>query len=123
MIKAYLIVGVGGAIGSMVRYGIARLIPFSATAAFPWATFGVNMLGCFLIGVIFGFADRYEWMQGNLLLLLASGFCGGFTTFSTFALEGVGLFDKQFSITAIAYILLSVALGLILCKAGLWLAQ
>lgn len=119
--RSFLIVGLGGAIGSMLRYGIARAMPI--TVHFPWATFITNLLGCLLIGLIFGYAERSEWMQGNLLLLLATGFCGGFTTFSTFALEGVGLFDKQFSLIAIIYAALSVVFGLMLCKVGLWLTQ
>lgn len=123
MIRAFLLVGLGGSVGSMLRYGVSYFISKNYSQPFPLATFIVNIIGCFLIGLLFGLAEKYQWMQGNYLLLLATGFCGGFTTFSTFALENVGLMDKGFSMNAIFYTLLSLALGISFCKVGLWITS
>lgn len=84
----FLIVGLGGAAGSMLRYGMTLLF-----ALFEWsgnlATFGVNVIGSFLIGILTGFCK-----DGTILLLLTVGLCGGFTTFSTFSLQSVRLLQS-----------------------------
>jgi len=122
MFRAFLLVGAGGAAGSMLRYGISLLINRTFNHPLPVATLLVNLSGCLLIGLLFGTAERHAWLQGNLLLLLATGFCGGFTTFSTFAAENVKLLNDHQSGMALLYTLLSVFLGIALCKAGIWLA-
>ena len=121
MIRNFLLVGVGGAAGSMARYGISYAINRVLTHPFPLATFLINVMGCLLIGVLFGLVSRYNWMQQWGVLLLASGFCGGFTTFSTFALENVTLMQKSQSAVALVYTFLSIAIGLLLCRVGMWL--
>lgn len=123
MLRAFLMVGAGGAAGSMARYAVNLLINRWYTLSFPLATFLVNVLGCFIIGLLFGIAEKQEWMQGSYLLLLATGFCGGFTTFSTFALESTALFSKGQNSVSLIYMLLSLFLGIILCKTGLWLTR
>ena len=123
MLRVLLYVGLGGAFGSMARYGIAYLITNTLRYQIPLATFLVNIVGCFIIGLLWGIAQKHQWMQGPLWLLLATGFCGGFTTFSTFALENLELFGKQQSLTSFAYIISSVVIGLALCKAGAWLIR
>lgn len=122
MFRNFLLVGAGGAAGSMARYGVAWLAGRYAAGTFPLGTFAINLLGSFLIGVLFGLAGRNQWLQATGMLLLATGFCGGFTTFSTFALDNVSLLQKGQSLMAIAYTGLSLVLGLILCRLGIWLA-
>jgi CrcB protein len=117
MLKSFALVGLGGAMGSILRFGISKWMA-SYHFTFPVATFSINIVGCFLIGLFVGMAEKQQWVQGNLLLLLTTGFCGGFTTFSAFAFENVSLFQKQLFSTALVYSLLSVVLGILVCKAG-----
>ena len=125
MFRNFLLVGAGGAVGSMARYGLSFLIAKMVVSQFPYSTFTINILGSLIIGVLFGLAGRFHWYnegQEGLYLLLASGFCGGFTTFSTFALENLTLVGKGQSTTALIYTGLSVIAGLLLCRLGIWLA-
>ena len=126
MFRNFLLVGAGGAVGSMARYGLSFLVGKMVVSPFPYGTFTINILGSLIIGVLFGLAGRFHWYnegQEGLYLLLASGFCGGFTTFSTFALENVNLMGKGQSTVAIVYTGLSVVVGLLLCRLGIWLAS
>ena len=91
MLKSILLVGVGGAAGSMLRYLTALLVNRYANSHFPWATFTVNILGCFLIGLLFGLLDKQQVANQNIRLLLITGFCGGYTTFSAFSIENLNL--------------------------------
>ena len=122
MVKSFLIVGIGGALGTILRFTTTKLLA-SYQLHFPIATFAVNIIGCFLIGLFLGLAEKNEWMQGNMLLLLVTGFCGGFTTFSAFAVENVVLLEKQFFSTALLYSLISLVLGILACKGGFLLAK
>jgi len=123
MFRNFLLVGLGGAAGSMARYGVSYIFSKLTTATFPLATFSINVIGSFLIGVLFGLSARNQWLQAGGMLLLASGFCGGFTTFSTFALENVSLMQKGQAVVAILYTGLSVIIGLLLCRVGIWLTN
>ncbi len=123
MFRNFLLVGAGGAAGSMARYGISFIFSRITSTTFPLATFTINIIGSLLIGILFGLSARNQWLQAGGMLLLASGFCGGFTTFSTFALENVGLMQKGQSIISILYIGLSVVIGLLLCRLGIWLTN
>ena len=119
MLRALLLVGLGGAVGSMMRYAASILVNRAVDHSFPVATFLVNITGCFLIGLLFGFGERQHWMQGDTWLVLATGFCGGFTTFSAFASENVSLLGKGNSYSSILYIALSVVVGIVLCRLGI----
>ena len=86
--KAFLLVFLGGGLGSGLRY-LATLTMNQYSKFFPFGTFTVNMLGCLLIGLILGYAQKENTLTSNQTLLLATGFCGGFTTFSAFANENL----------------------------------
>lgn len=111
----FLIVGLGGALGAAARYAVS-LIP--SKAQFPVSTLAVNLLGAVLIGAVVGFASQYS-VSNRWELFLKTGFCGGFTTFSTFSLEAFSLFEKGNHGMAAAYIVLSVAL----CLLGVFIGQ
>lgn len=106
----FLYVALGGAMGSMGRYALSLI---TIKAGFPLMTFLTNLLGAFIIGLLAGYAARKN-ISAGWLLFLKTGFCGGFTTFSTFSLEAFNLLRAQAYFTAAAYALLS----LLLCVAG-----
>ncbi len=118
-IIAILSVAFGGAIGATLRYLISQ-ISFLQTS-FPWATFAVNLAGALLIGFIVGIAPSR--LSPNALLCLKTGFCGGLTTFSTFSLEALSLFEKGRILPASIYILASVILCIFGVFAGRALAM
>ncbi|HCO66813.1 MAG TPA: fluoride efflux transporter CrcB [Dysgonomonas sp.] len=116
MIKNILIVGFGGAAGSILRYLTSAVMARhdnynNYLGIFPWATFTVNILGCILIGLFIGLSGRSEILSPELKLLLITGFCGGYTTFSTFSSENLFLFSNGFYGILTAYVLLSIILG------------
>jgi len=102
-------VGAGGLFGSVMRYLIS-LLPIRHGSGFPLLTLGVNVLGAFLIGLIVAFAGKNAGVDPRTLLFLKVGVCGGFTTFSTFALEAHGLMDGGKAFVGLSYIALSVVL-------------
>jgi CrcB protein len=120
MFRSFLLVGAGGAAGSMARYGVGYMFGRYMPTTFPLGTFSINIVGSLLIGILFGLVGRNNWLQETGMLLLASGFCGGFTTFSTFALDNVALMQKGQSIVYTGF---SIVFGLLLCRAGIWLAN
>lgn len=110
MIKQILLVGLGGGIGSMMRYGTSLLI---RPKLFPVATLSVNVIGCFIIGLVFALSIKEEGISDNWKLFLATGICGGFTTFSAFSLENLGLMQSGKIGMALTYIILSLVLGIL----------
>jgi len=123
MLRAFLMVALGGAAGSVARYGTGIIVNKIVQHTYPFSTFFINILGCFLIGLLAGLGQRSAWMQANGWLLLATGFCGGFTTFSSFALENMQLMQKQHNFIAMLYTALSIIIGILLCKAGFVLTR
>lgn len=121
--KNILIVGVGGFAGSILRYLISVYSLSVYSRKFPFATFIVNVIGCLLIGLTYGFAERFEWMSPEMRLLIATGFCGGFTTFSAFAFENVRLLqNNEYGLFA-GYVILSVVLCILATIAGIMLSR
>lgn len=101
-----LAVGAGGFLGAVLRY-LAGLLPVGQPAGFPLTTFCINLLGSFLIGFVSQFAALRQTAGAPLTLFLKVGLCGGFTTFSTFALENVTLINENRTGTALLYMILS----------------
>ena len=115
MIKC-LIVGAGGVIGAIGRYLIG-LLPMNPENGFPVKTFLINVIGCFIIGIIAALADRNA-VNPNLVLLIKVGICGGFTTFSSFALETEGLLAKGQTVVALMYVIASIVCGVLVVFAA-----
>jgi CrcB protein len=109
MLLNCVFVGLGGLVGSVLRYLISFL-PLRHESGFPLVTLGINVLGAFLLGLIMAAAGRNPSLDPRTLLFLKVGVCGGFTTFSTFALEAHGLLSGGKPIVAMLYMILSVVL-------------
>jgi len=117
--QAMLIVALGGALGSVLRYKVGALVLHHVgTAAFPYGTFAVNVAGCLAAGLLAGLGERFAFLTADVRLFLFTGFLGGFTTFSAFGVETIALIERGAWGMAAGYVSLSVACGL----AALWLA-
>lgn len=123
MLKQILLVAAGGASGSVCRHlvGVACLRLFGV--GFPWGTMAVNIVGSFAMGVLIELLARRFDMSMELRLLLATGFLGGFTTFSSFSLDAVGIFERGSPMLALAYVVGSVLAGIVALVAGLSLMR
>ncbi len=120
--KQLLLVFVGGGFGSVLRFIIGKYLNSTETGI-PWGTFAANILGSLLIGIILGFAAKNDSLTQNQTLLLATGFCGGFTTFSTFAYEN-HVFLKAGDFTSFAfYTIGSFIVGFLAVFLGLFLVK
>jgi CrcB protein len=119
MIKQLLLVGLGGGIGSMLRFLTSVLTAKAGSFSFPVATFVVNVLGCLLIGILIGLSLKYHWVDANVKVLLITGFCGGFTTFSAFSLENLQMYQAGNYISLILYVSASLIIGFAAVWAGL----
>lgn len=115
MIKNILLVGLGGGIGSVCRYWVSLALP---ARNFPLATLAVNISGCFLIGMVFAGSVKQEGLADTWKLFLATGICGGFTTFSAFSVENLGMLQSGKTGMAFLYIIVSVVLGIAATFAG-----
>ena len=123
MMRAVLLVALGGAVGSVLRYLSSAAVNKYVQSSFPWATFAVNVVGCFLIGLLMGFFIKQPTQDDGMKWLLVTGFCGGLTTFSAFAHENVALFQTQQYGTAFLYTVASVILGMLAVWLGLLLTR
>ncbi|MCC6826040.1 MAG: fluoride efflux transporter CrcB [Acidobacteria bacterium] len=123
MLRNTILVGVGGMLGSIARYLSVYFMSRLMAIDFPIGTFVVNVLGCFIIGLAAGFAGRYFPDDQGRLLFVATGFCGGFTTFSAFALENVELLTSRSFFTSASYVAVSVIVCIIAAFLGLFAAR
>jgi CrcB protein len=112
MWRSVLLVGIGGGAGSILRMLVNVYVNKWTNQTFPLATFLVNIAGCLIIGILFGLFAKGQLVHQDYKMLLVTGFCGGFTTFSTFSSEGLLLFQSGNGQTAILYLLLSMITGL-----------
>jgi CrcB protein len=116
--KPLLLVGIGGAFGSICRYLAQVYIGKYTSLTFPVGTLVVNLTGCFLIGILFGFSSRYAWMTMEWRLFLMTGICGGYTTFSSYSLDSINLLRQGNYTYFFIYVLGSVIVGLLATVAG-----
>ena len=124
MIKSVIIVGLGSFAGGALRYVLSHVIKTHCCAGcFPWPTLVVNLSGCLLLGAIYGMFCRLGAPANNWSLLLATGLCGGFTTFSTFSHECLQMLQNGNIWLLIAYISMSLILGLSLMAFGIWIVK
>src|SRR2546423_6698425 len=114
----YLLIALGGAAGSLLRYVLGRVVQGMSTSGFPIGTLFVNVSGCFIIGVLVRQFMNVQLTPESRALLIV-GFCGGFTTFSTFSAETIGLIEGGEYARATSYVLLSVSLCLVATLAGM----
>lgn len=120
--KDFLLVFLGSGLGGGLRFLVSKLMTFLFSTAFPVGTFTVNILGCLLIGFLSAQPSVQNWLSPSARLLLTTGFCGGFTTFSTFMKESDALLGAQMPVMLILYIVLSLLLGMLAVWAGYKLA-
>jgi CrcB protein len=118
MFKSLLFVGVGSFIGGVLRYSVSVLMRGLCGQGFPWGTLLVNLVGCFAFGVIFALFGRYGSTNSGWCLLLTTGVCGGFTTFSTFANESVLMLQNGNWPGFVGYVAASIVVGFALVALG-----
>lgn len=123
MLSTYLAIGIGGALGAISRFGLGRILPAIAFTHFPLQIFLINAVGCLFMGALLEFMTFY-WTPSSLMQsFLITGFLGGFTTFSAFALEFGLLVQKNLYIHAIFYALSSVIVSLLCFFSGVRLMR
>jgi CrcB protein len=123
MIKSMLFVFIGGGAGSMMRYVASVFGQRFSVTAFPLSTLSVNVVGCLLMGLLTGMFAKNHLAGADAKLLLITGFCGGFTTFSAFAQENLNLMQTNQTTLAIMYTGLSILLGPACVWAGLLISR
>lgn len=116
--RAILFVGIGGGLGSILRYVISAFVGKHVPLVFPLGTLLVNISGCFLIGVFYSMIARHDGFHPDWRLFLITGICGGYTTFSTFSYDGLILLKQGSGLSFVLYVLGSVVVGLLATFAG-----
>ena len=121
--KEFLLVFFGGGLGSLFRFYAGQWIALRNTTPFPWGTLTINILACLILGVIISWADNKLTLTASTRLFWTVGFCGGFSTFSTFSAESIRLIQSNDTLQAIIYMFVSVVMCLLAVIAGLWLGK
>ncbi|MGB5668521.1 MAG: fluoride efflux transporter CrcB [Maribacter sp.] len=120
--KQFLLVFLGGGLGSLLRYVVSKTFN-NYFQHFYLGTFLVNIIGCLLIGLVIGVSFKNNYLTQNQTLLLTTGFCGGFTTFSTFAFEKHTLLKAGEIFHFSFYLIASIVIGILAVSIGLWLSK
>ncbi|MGN6214320.1 fluoride efflux transporter CrcB [Parafilimonas sp.] len=119
MFRNLLFIGIGGFIGGICRYLLQQYVQNNYPSSIPLGTLIVNIIGCFVIGLVYALSDKGNLLSPEMRLFLATGICGGFTTFSSFAYENVSMaLDGEF-LYALLYVSLSVIIGFGAVHAGI----
>ncbi|HMI65532.1 MAG TPA: fluoride efflux transporter CrcB [Cyclobacteriaceae bacterium] len=121
--KELLLVFFGGGLGSTVRFSLGRWVNTLHNHHFPWGTLVVNIVACFVLGFVIGLADHKNVISASSRLFWTVGFCGGFSTFSTFSNETLYLIQSGFTLSLILYISLSLLLCVAAIFGGLYLGE
>jgi len=116
------LVGIGSFIGGTLRYLIAQMVQSKFLSAFPFGTLTVNIIGCFVIGLVFGMSEKLN-LSPEWRLFLATGICGGFTTFSAFSLETMQLLRDGQIFYGLLYVATSILVGLLAVYLGMTLLK
>jgi CrcB protein len=119
----FLAVGLGGLLGSLARFVASRSIDEKLKSVIPFGTFTVNVLGSFILGLVYALSVRKLGISENWRLFLGAGFCGGFTTFSTFAWENINLLDQKNIMVSASYIMASLVVGIGAVFLGGWIGR
>lgn len=109
---------IGGAIGALMRYGVSRLCASISLLTMPIGTLTVNLLGCFVLGMLTGVAEQHTSLPREWMLLLTVGVCGAFTTFSTFSAESIKMMENGQLLAALLYATASVVIGFLFFYLG-----
>ena len=123
MIRSLIIVALGGGMGSALRFLASKFVQDNMAGIFPYPTLAVNVIGCLLIGIFYGLSSRGSLGGDSAKLLLTTGLCGGFTTFSTFCNENLSLMRGGHALATLLYTSGSVVLGFIAVAVGYWIAE
>ncbi len=118
-----LLVGLAGFFGTISRYLLGQMIFKAGSGTFPYSTLFVNLIGCLLIGLIYGLVEKGSMLSTQTRIVLASGFCGGFTTFSAFSAESFQMIREGFYTHFALYAGLSILLGIAATFAGFFLIR
>jgi CrcB protein len=121
--KNLLLVFLGGGLGSTVRFSLGRWVSALHNHDFPWGTLVVNVVACLILGFVIGLADHKQIISASSRLFWTVGFCGGFSTFSTFSNETLYLIQAGFTISLVVYISLSLLLCVAAIFGGLYLGE
>lgn len=123
MLKTILLIGTGGFAGSVSRYLLTLYVDKQVNSIMPYGTFAVNMIGCLLLGLIYSLAEKHQIVSAEMRFLLASGFCGSFTTFSTFSYQNQFLLQNEQWGPLSFYVVGSVIIGFLATIAGIGLGR
>ena len=121
--RALLMVFIGGGLGSIVRYSLGKWVNALHGHNFPYGTLVANIVACFALGLIVGLADHRQLFSPNARLFWTVGFCGGFSTFSTFSHEAITLLQCGFTLNSLIYVIVSLLLCVLAAYAGLFLGE